>query len=58
MADDHQRSEIITKGAEGVIASARAASAKAQALIHDNKLKVVNEKKRMEELEAAKSQVQ
>ena len=49
----HQ-SKIISKIAENVIASARMVVAKAQALIHDNKLKVVNEKKRMEELEAAK----
>ena len=38
-----------------MIASAQATIAKAQALIHDNKLKVANEKKRMEELKAAKS---
>ena len=43
---------IITKNAEGVIASARAAIAKKQSLIQDN------EKKKVEELEAAKSRVQ
>ena len=57
LADDLQRFEIITKGAEGVIASARTAIAKTQALIHDNKLKLTNERKRVEEFEAAKGQV-
>jgi len=55
---DLQRSEIVTKGAEGVIAIAWAAIAKAQVLIHDNELKVTNEKKRNQELKATKSQVQ
>ena len=41
-----------------MIVSARATIAKVQALIRDNELKVTNEKKRMEELEAAKSHVQ
>ena len=58
MADDLQRSEIVTKGVEGVIASAQAAIAKAQALIHDNELKLANERKRVEELEASKGHVQ
>jgi len=40
-----------------VIASTRAAIAKAQALIHDEQ-KLANEKKKVEELEAAKSRVQ
>ena len=55
LTDDLQRSEIVTKGTEGVIASVRAVIAKPQALIHDNELKITNEKKRMEELKAAKS---
>ena len=58
LIDDLQRSEIITKGAEGVTASARAAIAKAQALIYDNELKLMTEKKRVEEFEATKGQVQ
>ena len=41
-----------------MIASARAAIAKAQALIQDNELKPANERKRGEELEVAKGQVQ
>ena len=41
-----------------MIVSARAAIAKVQALIHDNELKLVNERKNVEELEAAKGQVQ
>ena len=38
--------------------SAQAAIAKAQALIQDNELKLTNERKRVEELEVAKGQVQ
>ena len=49
---------IITKNAEDVIASARAAIAKAWALIQDNEQKLANKKKKMEELEDTKSQVQ
>jgi len=49
---------IITKNAEGVIASARAAIDKMQALIYDNEQKLMNEKKKMEELKAAKSRAQ
>ena len=40
-----------------MIASAQAAIAKAQALIRDNELNLANERKKMEELEAAKGQV-
>ena len=54
LVDDLKRSEIVTKGAEGVITSARAAIAIAQALIHGNELKLANEIKRVEELKAAK----
>ena len=46
LADDLQRSKIVTKGAKGVIASARAAIAKAQTLICDNDLKLLNKKKK------------
>jgi len=58
LVDDLQRSEIVTKSAKGVIVSVRAVIAKAQALIHNNELKLANERKRVEELEAAKGQVQ
>jgi len=51
-------SEIVTKTAEGVTASARAAIVKAQALIQDNEEKFANEKKKVEELETAKNHVQ
>jgi len=37
-----------------MIASAQAAIAKVQALIQDNELKLANEKKKVEELEATK----
>ena len=47
-----------TKNTEGVIASARVAISKVQALIHDNEQKLANEKKKVEELKATKSQVQ
>ena len=56
MTEGLQRSETVTKTAEGVIASARAVIVKAQTLIQDNEQKLANEK--MEELETAKSQVQ
>ena len=56
--NDLQRSRIVTKNAESVIASARAAIAKTQVLIRDDELKLTNERKRVEELEAAKGQVQ
>ena len=49
---------IVTKNAEGVIASARAVIAKMQALIYDNEQKLMNEKKKMEEFKAAKSRAQ
>ena len=41
-----------------MIASTRAAIAKAQALIRDNELKLVNERKRVEEHEGTKGQIQ
>ena len=58
LTDDLQRSELVAKNAEGVIVRAWVVIAKAQALIHDNEQKLANEKKKMEELEAAKSRVQ
>ena len=58
LTDDLQRSKIITKNAEGIIASAQAMIAKAQALIQDKEQKLVTEKKKVEEFEVAKSRVQ
>ena len=52
LTDDLQRSKIITKSMQGVT---RAVIAKTQALIQDNELKLVNEKKKVEDLEAATS---
>jgi len=46
------------KSVNGVIASTRVVIAKAQALIWDNKQKLANEKKRVEEFEATRDQVQ
>ena len=43
---------------EDVIASARIAIAKAQALIQDHRMKLANEKKRVEELENTRHRVQ
>jgi len=54
LVDDLQRSEIVTKGAEGMVASIRAAIVKAQALIRDKELKVANEKKRWRSLRLLK----
>jgi len=58
LTNDLQRFEFVTKNVEGVIASARAAIAKAQTLICDNEQKLANEKKKVEKLEATKSRVQ
>ena len=55
LTDDLQRSEIVTKNAEGVIASAQTAITKAQALIYDNEQKLANKKKKLKEVEAVKS---
>ena len=49
---------IVTKNVESIITSSRAVIAKEQALIQDNEQKLTNKKKKMEEFEAAKSQVQ
>ena len=53
-----QSSVIITKNAEGFIVSARTAISKAHTLIQDNKQKLANKKKKVEELETVKSRVQ
>ena len=58
LIDDLRQSEFITKSAEGSIANARSVIAKAQTLIWDYKQKFANEKKRAEELEAARDRVQ
>jgi len=50
LTDDLQRSVIVIKNAAGVTVSAQATIAKAQALIQDNEKKLVNEKKKVEEL--------
>ena len=57
LTEGFQQFEIVTKIAEGIIASARAAIFKAQTLIQDNEQNLAN-KKKVEELETAKSQVQ
>ena len=49
---------IVTKNVESIITSSRAMIAKEQALIQDNEQKLMNKKKKMEEFEVAKSQVQ
>jgi len=49
---------IFSKAMEDVIASARVAIAKTPALIQDHELKFANEKKRVEELETTRGQVQ
>ena len=58
LVDDSRESEVITKNAEQVITTARAAIAKTQALIHVNKQKLAAVRKRLEELKAAKKRVQ
>ena len=58
LVDDSRESEVITKNAEQVIATAQAAIAKAQALIQVNEQKFAAGRKRLEELEATKKRVQ
>jgi len=58
LTDDLHQSEVASKAMDDVIASARVAIAKAQALIQDHELKLANEKKRMEELETTRCRVQ
>jgi len=58
LVDDSRESEVITKNAKQVLATAQAAITKAQALIQVNKQKLAATRKMLEELEAAKKQVQ
>ena len=58
LVDDSRESEVITKNAEQIIATAQAVIAKTQALIQVNEQKFAAAKKRLEELEAAKKQIQ
>jgi len=58
LVDDSRESEVITKDTKQVIANAHAATAKAQAFIQVNEQKFANAKKKLEELEIAKKQVQ
>ena len=57
MIDDSRESEVVTKKAEQVIITDRAAIAKAQALIQVNEQKLAATRKRLEELETAKKLV-
>ena len=58
LIDELHQSEVTSKVAEDIIASARVAIAKAQALIQDHELKLVNEKRKVKELEITKHRVQ
>ena len=58
LVDDSKEYEIVTKSIEQVIATTRATIAKAQVLIQVNKQKLAVARKRLEELQAAKKQVQ
>ena len=58
LIDDIHQSEVISKTVENVITSAHVAIAKAQALIQDHELRLVNEKRKVEELETTKHRVQ
>jgi len=58
MVDDSREFEVVIKNAEQVITTARAAIAKAQALIQVNEQKLAAFRERLEELEAAKKLVQ
>jgi len=58
LVDDLKASEVVIQSAEQVIATAQAAIAKAQALIQVNKQKLAVVRKKLEELETAKTQVQ
>ena len=58
LISDSNESEIVIQSAEQVITTARITIARAQALIEANELKLVAARKRLEELETARSQVQ
>ena len=55
---DSKESEIVIQSAEQVITTARITISKAQVLIEANEQKLVVTRKRLEELEAVKTQVQ
>ena len=57
LVNDSREFEVVTKNAKQVITTARAAIAKAQALIQVNEQKLAAARKRLEELEAAKKLV-
>ena len=58
LINDIHQSEVVSKIAEDVIASARVAITKTQALIQYHELKLANEKRKVEELETTKHRVQ
>ena len=58
LGDDSKESEVVIQSAEQVIATAQVAIAKAQALIQVNEQKLAVARKKLEELETAKTQVQ
>ena len=58
LISDSKESEIVVQSAEQVIATARVTIARAQALIETNEQKLVATKKRLEELETARTQVE
>jgi len=55
LVDDSRESEVVTKNTEQVITTGRIAIAKTQALIQVNEEKLAVARKRLKELEAAKS---
>ena len=58
LVDDSREFEVISKNAEQVIATAQVAITKAQALIQVNEQKLAAARKRLDELEAVKKQIQ
>ena len=58
LADDSKESKVVIQSAEQVIATAQVVIAKAQALIQVNEQKLAVARKKLEELETAKTQVQ
>jgi len=57
LVDDSRESKVVTKNTEQVITTTWATISKAQALIQVNEQKLVDAKKRLEELKAAKKLV-
>ena len=57
LINDLHQSEVTSKAAKDIIVNARVVINKAQVLIQDHELKLANEKKKMEELEATKHRV-